>query len=234
MAAPGPARARHLAVRGWGLAASLAVLAGVLVVGGILAGGPSRQPSPVAPETSPPAAVGTGAGGGAGAERGVPTTTEPPVAAPSDRMSISIPSIAVTSDLIGLGIEEDRTVEVPQAGDQAGWYELGTVPGQPGSAVVLGHVDSSEGPAVFYRLRELVAGAQVHVTLAGGAVETFEVTRIETIGNDDFPAQRVYAGTPGRPTLALVTCGGDYDAGNGGYQSNVIAFTEHVSTTPPG
>lgn len=148
-------------------------------------------------------------------------------------MSLSIPSIGVSSDLIGLGIMEDHTVEVPKLAHQAGWFELGTIPGQRGSAVILGHVDSTEGPAVFFRLRELVRGATVGVTLADGVVETFEVTSIETIRNDDFPAQRIYAGTPDRPTLAIVTCGGDYDGEKGGYQSNVIAYTEHVSTTPP-
>lgn len=124
-------------------------------------------------------------------------------------------------------------MEVPEQAEQAGWYELGTSPGQLGSAVILGHVDSTNGPAVFYRLRELVPGATVLVTLGDGTVETFKVSRLATIANEDFPAEEVYAGTPDRPTLNIVTCGGDYDADKGGYQSNVIAYTEHVSTTPP-
>ena len=70
------------------------------------------------------------------------------------------------------------------------------------------------------------------MTLADGAVEAFEVSRIETIKNNNFPAQRVYAGTPDRPTLAVVTCGGDYDADNGGYQSNVIVFASLTGSRP--
>jgi sortase (surface protein transpeptidase) len=228
------------------LARCLAVAATVLAIAGILindAGtqAPSQDAGPRASSslstsapvrTKGPAASGTP----------VPRTAKPTTAAspatpdgtlPTDPVSITIPSVAVSSELVRLGLEEDRTVEVPQDADQAGWYELGTSPGQLGSAVILGHVDSTEGPAVFYRLRELVPGSRVLVTLGDGTVETFEVSRLETIPNDEFPAEQVYAGTPDRPTLNIVTCGGDYDSSRGGYQSNVIVYTEHVSTDPP-
>lgn len=218
--------ARHLPGRRWVLAGGLGVLATVLAVGGILSNSPAPAPPAEQTRTSAPAPARTEAPAASPAAAPVPGA---PVSTP---VSIAIPSIAVSSDLIRLGLEEDRTVEVPQNADEAGWYELGTSPGQPGSAVILGHVDSTEGPAVFFRLRELAPGAQVSVTLGDGAVETFEVSHLETIRNDEFPAERVYAGTPGRPTLSIVTCGGDYDADNGGYQSNVIAYAEHVSTAP--
>lgn len=237
-----PTHVRHRPGRRWVLAGSLAVLATVLAVGGILSDPSRPEPSPAQSRASAPAAASAEAReksraptrSKAPARSKAPDETKAPVAptVPGAPVSIAIPSIAVSSDLIGLGLEADRTVEVPQNGDDAGWYELGTSPGQPGSAVILGHVDSVEGPAVFHRLRELVPGAQVRVTLADGAVETFEVSHLETIRNDEFPAQRVYAGTPGRPTLNIVTCGGDYDADSGGYQSNVIAYAEHVSTDP--
>ncbi|WP_114423657.1 class F sortase [Nocardioides houyundeii] len=197
---------------------SLSVLAAVLVLGGLLTRDPEARP----PETSPPVA--------SAPVDAVPDAIPAAVSAPSVPVSLTIPSIGASSDLVGLGMERDRTVEVPRDADQAGWYELGTSPGQPGSAVILGHVDSTRGPAVFHRLRELVPGAHVRVVLADGAVETFAVSRLETVRNDDFPAQRVYAGTPDRPTLTLVTCGGEYDAARGGYQANVIAYAEHLST----
>ena len=217
--------ATRLLGRRWMSAGCLALLATVLAVGGMISHSPAPEPSSAEPRAS---ALTTGS-----ARSEAPATTSAAAAAPSAPVSITIPSIAVSSDLITLGLEADRTVEVPENGDDAGWYELGTSPGQPGSAVILGHVDSIEGPAVFHRLRELVPGAQVRVTLADGAVETFEVAHLETIQNDEVPAQRVYAGTPRRPTLNIVTCGGDYDADSGGYQANVIAYAEHVSTDPP-
>ncbi|WP_110241070.1 class F sortase [Nocardioides gilvus] len=141
--------------------------------------------------------------------------------------ALTIESIGVRSDLVRLGLEDDRTVEVPEDADQAGWYELGATPGEVGSAVILGHVDSTEGPAVFHRLRELAPGDRINVAMADGDDELFEVSRIETVRNADFPATEVY-GSKDRPTLTLVTCGGEYDKARGGYQSNVIVYTEHV------
>lgn len=198
---------------------ALVSLAVALVVGGLVLSCPEeeRVAAPAASITTPVT------------ERPARAVAAAPPARPA---ALTIPAIDVRTDLIALGVEKDLTVEVPADADQAGWYELGTTPGQPGSAVILGHVDSTEGPAVFYRLRELDPGARVDVTLADGTIETFEVTRIDTVENGDFPAEKIYAGTPKRPTLAIVTCGGDYDADNGGYQSNVIAYTEHISSAP--
>jgi len=164
-----------------------------------------------------------------------PRTTTPTVTPPSATASpvdVSIPTIGVDSRLIGLGLRPDRTVEVPTDPDEAGWYRLGPVPGDPGSAVILGHVDSEHGPAVFARLARLEAGDEVSVSLDDGSLARFRVTRVATYANQNFPAEVVYAGSTTERTLNLVTCGGTYDRAAGGYQSNVVVYTEHVSTTP--
>lgn len=141
---------------------------------------------------------------------------------------LRIASIDVSATITSLGIHPDQTVEVPQDPAQVGWYRLGSRPGQPGSAVILGHVDSVHGPAVFYRLRTLSRGDEVDVRSSDGSVTRFEVTSITTYANADFPAQEVYR-TTGRPGLALVTCGGRYDAAHGGYQSNVVVLASLVA-----
>lgn len=143
---------------------------------------------------------------------------------------LRIPAIGVATDLIGLGLNDDNTVEVPEDPDRAGWFDLGPTPGRPGSAVILGHVDSTVGPAVFYRLRHLRAGDEVEVRLADGTTALFAVTQVVTYPNERFPARKVYAGSPRRPTLKLVTCGGRYDVEAGGYQSNVVAYTRYRRT----
>ena len=142
--------------------------------------------------------------------------------------SLTIPAIQVSSDVIRLGLNKDQTVEVPKDPAMVGWYTRGPAPGQPGSSVMLGHVDSKHGPAVFYRLRNLEATDRVAVRLSDGSVAHFEVTRVVTYANEDFPAQKVYAGKPSRPVLNLVTCGGEYDRAAGGYQSNVVVYTKYL------
>lgn len=146
-------------------------------------------------------------------------------------MSLRIPAINVETTVIPLGLNDDKTVEVPGDPNEAGWYQLGPPPGQRGSAVILGHVDSTQGPAVFYRLRFLEPGDRIRVGLSNETVAHFKVTSVVTYPNEDFPARRVYVGNPRRPTLALVTCGGDYDGQAGGYQSNVVVYTALVRDT---
>ena len=156
-----------------------------------------------------------------------PRTGEPTAGAQlgGSPVTIGIPAIHVTADITTLGLNRDGTVEVPENPDEAGWYRKGPKPGEPGSAVILGHVDSKVGPAVFYRLKNLDSGDRITVALDRGMMAHFEVTRVAHYANEDFPRQKVYAAKPDRPALNLVTCGGKYDPEAGGYQSNVVAYT---------
>jgi hypothetical protein len=149
-------------------------------------------------------------------------------------VEVRIGSIDVSAAVRPMGIKPDRTVEVPADPDDVGWYSLGARPGQAGSAVLLGHVDSVHGPAVFARLSSLSPGAAVDIVSSDGSTARFEVTRSATYPNDHFPADEVYRMT-GDPRIARVTCGGGYDAARGGYQANVVVYAALVSTTrsPP-
>jgi sortase (surface protein transpeptidase) len=136
-------------------------------------------------------------------------------------VELDIPAIDVSTRLTGLGLQADGTVQVPTDPGLAGWYQPGTVPGAVGSAVILGHVDSMQGPAVFYRLSSLHPGDAIQVRLNDGTTTHFVVHSINVYPNADFPDRLVYGGH-GRRELNLVTCGGTYDASLGGYQANVV------------
>jgi sortase (surface protein transpeptidase) len=139
---------------------------------------------------------------------------------------VEIPAIGVATRLQRLGRAGDGTIEVPHGPDKwdvAGWYKDGTRPGDPGSAVILGHVDSKSGPAVFYRLRELRRGDQIEVDRAGGSRVTFTVQRVEQYPKRRFPTAEVYYPTL-EPMLRLVTCGGAFNTATGHYTDNVIVF----------
>ena len=142
-------------------------------------------------------------------------------------MTLSIPAIDVRADVIRLGQHKDGTVEVPGNPAEAGWFQLGPPPGAAGSSVILGHLDSMSGPAVFYRLTELRPGDRLTVGLDDGTSVEFRVHSIRTYANADFPAKKVY-GKQGRSQLNLVTCGGAYDSSRGGYQANVVVNARKV------
>jgi hypothetical protein len=141
---------------------------------------------------------------------------------------LEIPRIGVSTGLQQLGRAGDGTVEVPRGPrkwDTAGWYAGpgGTRPGDPGSAVILGHVDSRSGPAVFYRLRELRPGDTVEVVQTGGSRARFTVEGVEQYPKRRFPTDDVYYPTL-KPRLRLVTCGGTFDREARSYRDNVIVF----------
>ncbi|MFY0408177.1 class F sortase [Solicola sp. PLA-1-18] len=141
---------------------------------------------------------------------------------------ISIPSIGVDSDLLDLGLDAKGELEVPtpaQAGS-AGWYSGGPAPGDPGPSVVVGHVDSVNGPAVFADLGDLEAGQEIDVTRAGGVVERFAVRSVTEVEKKEFPTDQVYGPTPG-PELRIITCGGEYDQEQG-WKGNVLVFATPV------
>jgi sortase (surface protein transpeptidase) len=191
-------------------------LAAVALAAGCSTAGAGRAADPPATSAAPATtAGGVDAARGFRSTRGYQATPLP--------VRIEIPSIGVASPLDRLGRARDRTVEVPSRWEVAGWYAPGTRPGDPGSAVILGHVDSKRGPAVFFRLRELRRGDVIAITRADGSSLRFAVDRTEQYDKRRFPTDAVYYPTL-TPELRLVTCGGEFDATAGHYRSNVIVF----------
>jgi len=200
-----------------GKARRAVVVAALLLLAGCAAGGGrGAEPLPAAAaQTTGSTAAGVDAARGFHSTRGYRATPVP--------VRIEIPAIGVTSSLDRLGRAPDKTVQVPSRWEVAGWFAPGTRPGDPGSAVILGHVDSRSGPAVFYRLRELRRGDLVEVARADGSTVRFVVQRTEQYDKRRFPTDEVYYPTL-TPALRLVTCGGEFDATAGHYRSNIIVF----------
>jgi sortase (surface protein transpeptidase) len=112
---------------------------------------------------------------------------------------------------------------LPSRADRAGWYAEGPRPGQPGPAVVIGHVDWDHSPAVFFHLHDLRPGDPVYVDRADRSTARFRVIGLSQVPKSRFPTDRVFAPTL-EPSLRLVTCGGSFDRATGNYRDNVIVF----------
>ena len=157
-----------------------------------------------------------------------PQSAEPaPVASP---VSLTIPLIGVQTRLMTLGLAADGTMQVPplSSASVAGWFTGSPRPGAVGSAIIVGHVDSHNGPAVFDRLDELRPGDDVYVKRADGTTAKFRVTSRQTYLKDHFPTQTVYGPTPDAE-LRLITCGGAFDYATGHYLSNTVVYATEVS-----
>jgi Sortase domain len=206
-------------------AALLSLAAGLVVIAGGTAGllltrHPTQAIRPVAGVAALPAPTGPIVA--------PPQSAAPrPVAAP---VSLTIPLIGVSTKLIRLGLASDGSLQVPPVTNTAvaGWYTGSPRPGAIGSAIVVGHIDTVNGPAVFYRLHELRKGDQVYVRRADGTLVKFLVTAVRTYLKDQFPTQTVYGPTPDAE-LRLITCGGAWDPATGHYLSNIVVYATEAS-----
>jgi sortase (surface protein transpeptidase) len=211
--------------------AVLLVLAGIVVlVVGIRGQEHAPQPSPAASTTQASAPV----AGAAGTASSTSASHAPqgPVLPRSTPVSLKIPAIGVTSSLLQLGLNKDRTVQVPPLSkdSKAGWYTGSPTPGELGPSLLLGHVDSAEyGPGVFFKLGALHQGDTVDVTRADSTVAVFRIDRVASFPKDHFPTLEVYGDTS-NAQLRLITCGGKFDFSARSYESNIVVFASLLSS----
>jgi sortase (surface protein transpeptidase) len=145
-------------------------------------------------------------------------------------VSVYIPHIKVRAEIISLGLTSSGAVGVPSLNTPflTSWYNRGPTPGSAGAAVIFGHVDSAAvGPAVFYRIGDLLPGDLVYVTLKDGHTALFRVYSAALYSKAEFPDNTIY-GYTSWPSLRLVTCGGQFDNATGHYLSNTVVFAQYV------
>jgi sortase (surface protein transpeptidase) len=156
---------------------------------------------------------------------------KPTVSGPAP-VRMVIPALAVDARIVSAGVEPDGAMEVPEDAGTVGWYRFGPSPGDPGSAVLVGHVDSRlQGPGVFFRLGELRVGALVRVQVANGEWKSFHVVWRALVPKERLP--RPLFGREGHPILTLITCGGAFDAAAGRYSHNVVVAAVPRNWAPP-
>ncbi|GAA1848760.1 hypothetical protein GCM10009772_27640 [Pseudonocardia alni subsp. carboxydivorans] len=144
-----------------------------------------------------------------------------PVAPPSGLVVPAIGLRAGSPEQLTIG--PDGALGAPADFDRIGFWTGGPTPGQAGPAVIVGHVDSFRGPAVFWRLQEIPVGATVTVPRTDGRSTTFTVDRIEVYPKDRFPSDEVY-GPTANAQLRLITCGGSFDRAARSYRENIVVF----------
>ncbi|MFI5977583.1 class F sortase [Streptomyces sp. NPDC051452] len=140
-----------------------------------------------------------------------------------------IPKIGVDAPFTPLDLAATGQLEPPPAANTnlVGWYAKGATPGEQGTAIIAGHVDTTTSAAVFANLDSLEPGDEFSVDRADGRQTRFVVDDTETYAKDDFPSKRVYADVS-RPEVRLITCAGDYDRTVRDYTDNLVVFAHLV------
>ncbi|MEZ0074734.1 class F sortase [Planotetraspora sp. GP83] len=164
----------------------------------------------------------------------------PPYVQPVEPLAKSAPTrlvihdIGVDAPLRAVGLTPNGEIEVPplSARNLAGWYQYGPTPGELGPAVIVGHVNTRSGPAVFMRLRELAQGDTVQIGRRDGTVAVFTVDGVEQVSKKAFPTERVYGNTD-HAALRLITCGGVYNRKTHSYTDNLVVYASLSSVKSP-
>lgn len=151
----------------------------------------------------------------------------------SDPTHLRITRVGIDTDLMELGLNADRTLEVPPdtADAPAGWYRNLASPGENGPAVIVGHLDSPEDKGVFFNLGAVREGDTIEVRRRDGSRVTFTVDMVAAFSRGAFPTAGVYGATE-HPALRLVTCGGKFSPG-AGYEDSVIVFASLTGSQVP-
>lgn len=152
-----------------------------------------------------------------------PVATGPAVSTSAKPMRLLIPEIGVDSDLERLHRDDRGVLVAPAFADEAGWWANGVVPGRVGAAVIVGHLDTIQGPAVFVHLQRLRPGDLIEVRMSDGSTVRFSVDGSHVVDKALFPSDDVYGATPD-PQLRLITCSEPFDPVAHSYTDNLVVF----------
>ena len=173
-------------------------------------------------------------------DRGSVPTTAAEMAAPAAVSPVTYSGVVprrltiaqqhVTAAVVPVLADASGNLAVPVDPNTLGWWAGGALPGSPAGTVVIdGHVDSAAaGPGALFELRGIRLGAVVTVSGSPSALVTYRVTGLREYDKNNLPAAEIFVRS-GRPRLALITCGGPFDARTRHYRDNLVAYAVPVS-----
>jgi LPXTG-site transpeptidase (sortase) family protein len=169
-------------------------------------------PEPTQPEPTPTATV-------------EPDDNDEEIPGKPERFQID--EIEVDAEVEHVEQDDQGRMDVPQEWENVAWYELGPRPGEQGNAVIAGHYDSFEGPAVFFDLNKIEEGDILRVITEDDEEIEFEVYEIESVHIDDADSRKIFGETD-EYNLNLVTCEGVWDTATDMYDHRLIVYSRLV------
>jgi len=139
---------------------------------------------------------------------------------------LKIPKLGVNAVIKDMGVTPDGLMAVPDNRVDVGWYSLGTLPGDTGSAVIGAHVNFGAQPGVFVHLDQLKKGDVLSVVSASGASISFVVRDTEVYDRLDGDTG-VFDSKSGIH-LNLITCDGDWEPSAKTYGKRLVVFTDAI------
>lgn len=141
---------------------------------------------------------------------------------------LQIPDAWVDAPIQPVGVTAENEMETPDGYWDVGWYRHGVRPGDNGRAVIAGHLDSQDGAAVFFHIRDLEPGDEIRILLGGPDGErVFTVRETAQYPAADAPVEHIF-GPSDRAELVLITCDGDFQGSEAGYSDRFVVYADMV------
>lgn len=141
---------------------------------------------------------------------------------------IEIPKLKTNSRIVPVATTPDGELDVPLNPKVVGWWRYGAKPGATtGTAILTGHVNYAGVTGSMAKIGKLNPGDQVFVFGTHNANRKtevkFRVTGVRTYHKKALPYKQIFA-QKGVGRIAIVTCGGPFDASTGNYLDNIVVF----------
>lgn len=153
-------------------------------------------------------------------------TTPQPTYQKADPSIFVIPKLTVHTEIEKVGVDAEGRMDIPKNWQHVAWYAPGVKPGETGSAVIDGHVDTPTGaPAVFANLTHLTKGDEIIIIDTANQKYTYKVTHVVTYPLENVPLTDVFSKTNGNH-LNLITCGGIWDRNKHQYTERTVVYSD--------
>lgn len=151
----------------------------------------------------------------------------PEVLNPSKPVRLEIPRLKVDAKIDYLGLTKAGDMAAPNSIADAGWYKLGTKPGNLGSAVIAGHKTGLKGePGIFTDLGKLQKGDNIRIIDDQNQIINFVVRETRNLDKDDSTTD-IFTSTSGTH-LNLITCTGSWDAADKSFTKRLVVFADRT------
>lgn len=141
-------------------------------------------------------------------------------------MHLKIPSIRVNAFVEYVGFTPEGSMDTPKILENVGLFELGTQPGEIGSAVIDGHYGWKNGkPSVFDNLHKLQKGDKLYIENNNGKIISFIVRDIK-VYNANADATDIFNSNDDKSHLNLITCDGVWNKLTKSYSNRLVVFAD--------
>lgn len=144
---------------------------------------------------------------------------------------IEIPKLQQKAPIVRVSTLPDGALDVPLNPKIVGWWSGGAKPGaRVGTAILAGHINYAGVAGALGQINTLDPGDRVFIDGISAGKKSrvaFKITGVRTYNKNALPYKEIFdQKSVGR--VAIVTCGGPFDARTGNYLDNIVAFAVPV------